>query len=301
MGESRLEANRLHADEAIQVFDALSQSTRFETYRLLLRYVPFGLPAGDIARLLAVPHNTMSTHLSQLERAGLVTARRDGRSIIYAASVRPSASVLAGLLGEMGFAPGPRRGGLPDAFPQLRPVPDNDRVYNVLLVCTGNSARSIMAEAILAREGRGRFRAFSAGNRPRGAPHPAAMSLLASLGYRTEQLVSKDWESFAAPDAPVMDFVITTCDAAAEEGCPPFTGHPLQAHWGLPDPALVEGAEAEVRAAFVDTYRRLASRIAAFVNLPIEELDLATLKERLAAIGAMEGATKMALEGRIAA
>lgn len=291
----------LHAEEAIRIFDALSQGTRFETYRLLLRYVPFGLPAGDIARLLAVPHNTMSTHLSLLERAGLVSARRQGRSVIYAASVGPGASALGGLLAEMGVSPLPGPGVLPDAFPQVRPVPDNDRAYNVLIICTGNSARSLMAEAILAREGRGRFHAFSAGSRPHGAPHPEALSLLDGLGYDTGLLASKDWNTFAVADAPAMDFIITTCDHAAGEECPPFPGHPLTAHWGLPDPAAVTGSETEVRAAFVETYRRLAARVTAFVNLPFETLDLARLKERVAEIGRMEGATSLTLEGRLAA
>lgn len=286
-----------NADDAIKVFDALAQPTRLETYRLLLRYMPYGLPAGDIARLLAVPHNTMSTHLSLLERAGLLTARREGRSIIYAANVAPAAPPLASLMGEMGFTATPRRGGLVSSFPQVRTAAANDRVYNVLLVCSANSARSVIAEAILNREGRGRFRAFSAGSRPKGKPHPAVISLLQSLGYETDGLSSKSWSGFATKDAPEMDFVITTCDTAAGEQCPAFPGHPLQAHWGLPDPALVKGSEAEQRAAFVATYRRLASRMSAFVNLPFAELDLATLKDRIAEIGRMEGATELTLSG----
>lgn len=292
---------RLEAEEATRIFDALSQGTRFETYRLLLRYAPFGLPAGDIARLLAVPHNTMSTHLSLLERAGLVSARRQGRSVIYAASLGAGASVLGGLLAEMGFPPVPRPGVLADVFPQVRPIPDNDRPYNVLLICTGNSARSLMAEAILAREGRGRFQAFSAGSRPRAEPQSEAVSLLAGLGYDTSRITTKDWYAFVAADAPSMDFIITICDQSAGEECPPFPGHPLIAHWGLPDPAAVKGSEAEVRAAFVETYRRLAARVTTFVNLPFETLDLARLKERVAEIGRMEGATSLTLEGRLAA
>lgn len=291
---------KLNADDAIRVFDALAQPTRLETYRLLLRYVPYGLPAGDIARLLAVPHNTMSTHLALLERAGLLAARRDGRSIIYAANVDAAAPHLAALMSEMGLTVTPRRDGIARAFPQVRTVAANDRVYNVLLVCSANSARSLIAEAVLNREGRGRFRAFSAGSRPRGEPHPVALSLLQSLGYETDGLASKSWNGFAGDEAVEMDFVITTCDAAAGEPCPTFPGHPLQAHWGLPDPILVTGTEAEQRAAFVTTYRRLASRISAFVNLPFSELDLATLKARIADIGRMEGATEMTLSGAAA-
>ena len=286
-----------NADDLITVFDALAQPTRLEAYRLLLRYVPYGLPAGDIARLLAVPHNTLSTHLSLLERAGLLTARREGRSILYAANAAPAAPLLGALMAEMGYGTTPRAGGPAVAFPQLRGTPANDRVYNVLLVCSANSARSLIAEAILNREGRGRFRAFSAGSRPRGTPHPAALALLASLGYETEGLASKSWDGFAGADAPGMDFLITTCDAAAGEPCPAFPGHPLQAHWGLPDPLLVTGGEAAQRAAFLTTYRRLAARISAFVNLPFEDLDLAGLKEAVAQIGRMEGATDLTLSG----
>lgn len=288
---------KLNADGAIRVLDALAQPTRLETYRLLLRYMPYGLPAGDVARLLAVPHNTMSTHLALLERAGLLSARREGRSIIYAANAAAAAPLLSALLSEMGFTVTSRRGGITSAFPQVRMPAANDRVYNVLLVCSANSARSLMAEAILNREGRGRFRAFSAGSQPRGTPHPTALSLLQSLGYETDGLASKSWNGFASQDAEQMDFIITTCDAAAGEHCPAFPGHPLQAHWGLPDPALVKGTEVEQRAAFVSTYRRLVSRISVFVNLPFSELDLATLKDRIAEIGRMEGATELTLSG----
>lgn len=288
-------------DDVTRIFDALSQSTRIEAFRLLLRARPYGLPAGDIARLLAVPHNTMSTHLALLERAGLVSARRDGRSVIYAASLSQTVSALGHLLGEMGLSVVAPTGTLEPAFPQVRPSAANDGVYNVLLVCSGNSARSVMAEAILNREGKGRFRAFSAGSRPKAKPHPMALSLLQSLGYETSGLASKSWEAFAADDAPAMDFIITTCDAAAREFCPDFPGHPLRAHWGLPDPTLIAGAEAEQRAAFLATYRHLAARITAFVNLPFQELDLARLKERLADIGAMDGATELTRDGRAAA
>lgn len=295
-----MDQTRLNADDATRIFDALSQGTRFETYRLLLRYVPYGLPAGDIARLLAVPHNTMSVHLGVLERAGLVTSRREGRSILYAASLAAAGPVLGQLMAEMGFAISPRRGSGSAAFPQLRPAAGNDRVYNVLLVCSANSARSLIAEALLNREGRGRFRAFSAGSRPKPKPHPMALDLLRSLGYDTASLASKSWDGFAGQHAPQMDFIITTCDAAAGEICPAFPGHPLQAHWGLPDPILVKGSEAEQKAAFLATYRRLAVRVSAFVNLPFEELDLASLKERIGEIGRMEGATDLTLSGQAA-
>jgi arsenate reductase len=157
-----------------------------------------------------------------------------------------------------------------------------------------------MAEAILTREGAGRITAFSAGSQPKRKPDPRAIAILNDLGYDTAALRSKSWDEFATSAAPTMDFILTVCDAAAGETCPHWPGHPLVAHWGIPDPATVEGTDAEKRAAFMETYRRLVARVTAFVNLDIERLDLASLKEQLFAIGAMEGATKMALIGKAA-
>jgi protein-tyrosine-phosphatase len=156
---------------------------------------------------------------------------------------------------------------------------------NLLFLCTGNSARSIIAEAIVNREGRGRFRAFSAGSMPKGAVHPQALNLLQSLHYPTESLRSKSWEEFAAPDAPKLDFVFTVCDNAAAEVCPIWPGQPMTAHWGVPDPAAVDGAPAEIGAAFADTYRMLNSRISLFMNLPLAALDKLSLQRLLDEIG----------------
>jgi arsenate reductase len=158
-------------------------------------------------------------------------------------------------------------------------------VYNVLFICTGNSARSILAEAILNREGKGRFRAFSAGSQPRGVVNPHALTLLKGLGYDTSGFRSKSWEEFAAPGAPAMDFIFTVCDDAAGETCPVWPGHPATAHWGVPDPAAARGSPAEVQLAFDDAYRMLATRIGIFVNLRIDRLDALSLREHLHAIG----------------
>ncbi|MCB1310452.1 MAG: arsenate reductase ArsC [Sedimentitalea sp.] len=158
-------------------------------------------------------------------------------------------------------------------------------VYNVLFLCTGNSARSILAEAILTREGQGRFRAFSAGARPGPAPHPYTLDLLTGLNHDTSFARSKSWDAFAAPDAPKMDFVFTICDSAAAEECPFWPGQPVTAHWGLPDPARAEGTEAERRLTFAETYRVLRARIAAFTSLPLVTLDRMTLQRRLDDIG----------------
>ncbi len=159
------------------------------------------------------------------------------------------------------------------------------RTIRVLFVCTGNSARSIMAEAILNREGRGRFRAFSAGSQPKGALHPYALDLLRMMGHDAGLARSKSWGEFAGPDAPRMDFVFTVCDGAAAETCPVWPGQPMTAHWGVPDPATAEGTEAEKRFAFDDAYRMLATRISLFVSLPIGSIDRLALAGRLKAIG----------------
>lgn len=166
-----------------------------------------------------------------------------------------------------------------------------DRLYNVLFLCTGNSARSIIAECVLAREGAGRFRAFSAGSQPKGEVHPYALDVLRLRNYPTSELRSKSWDEFARPDAPKMDFVFTVCDNAAEEVCPVWPGQPMTAHWGVPDPAAVEGTEAVKRAAFAETVKLMTNRISVFVNLPLDRLDRLTLQKRVSDIGARDGAT----------
>lgn len=161
----------------------------------------------------------------------------------------------------------------------------SDQVFNVLFLCTGNSARSIIAEAILNREGKGRFRAFSAGSHPKGEVHPYTIQLLKTANHDVSAARSKSWEEFAAPDAPKMDFVFTVCDDAANEACPVWPGQPMTAHWGVPDPAAVEGTDAEKHLAFADTYRMLNNRISIFVNLPMKSLDRLALQKRLDEIG----------------
>jgi arsenate reductase len=157
--------------------------------------------------------------------------------------------------------------------------------YNVLFLCTGNSARSILAECVLNRLGRRKFRAYSAGSFPKGAVHPFALELLKRQDYPTDQLRSKSWDEFAVPGAPRLDFVFTVCDNAANEVCPIWPGQPMTAHWGMPDPAAAEGNEAECALAFANTLRMLNNRIGAFVNLPIKSLDKLSLQKRLQEIG----------------
>ena len=169
-----------------------------------------------------------------------------------------------------------------------------DKIYNVLFLCTGNSARSILAEVILNRAGKGRFRAFSAGSQPKHHVNPHTLDLLRHLGHDTSQLRSKSWSEFAVAGAPELDFVFTVCDNAAGEACPFWPGQPMTAHWGIPDPAAAQGSEAEIAAAFNDAYRMLERRIELFLALPLAKLDNMVLTRRVKDIGAGEGATAMA-------
>lgn len=166
-----------------------------------------------------------------------------------------------------------------------------DNLYNVLFLCTGNSARSIMAESILRKDGAGRFRAFSAGSSPKGVVHPLALRTLDRMDYPTDGMRSKSWLEFAAADAPVMDFVFTVCDNAAGEACPVWPGQPMTAHWGIEDPVVVQGTELEKQAAFVTAFRYLKNRIGTFVSLPLRSIDKLSLGTKLREIGRSEGAT----------
>jgi protein-tyrosine-phosphatase len=170
--------------------------------------------------------------------------------------------------------------------------PTNKDPLNVLFLCTGNSARSIMAECIMNREGKGKFRGYSAGSHPRGEIHPLALNLLRRTNYDITKLRSKSWDEFATPDAPKLDFVFTVCDDAAAEICPIWPGQPMTAHWPLPDPARVEGTDGERHYAFADTMRMLNQRISIFVNLPLDALSRLSLQQHLEKIGKIGAVTK---------
>jgi arsenate reductase (thioredoxin) len=171
-----------------------------------------------------------------------------------------------------------------------------DHPFNVLFLCTGNSARSIMAEAILNKLGHGKFHAYSAGSQPKGRVNPHTILLLQSLGYDTSGFRSKSWNEFAKPGAPALDFAFTVCDNAAGETCPVWPGQPMTAHWGVPDPAEAKGSPAEIALAFKDAYRMLFQRIGVFTALPIRSLDQLSLQQRLKEIGRMDGAMAKAKE-----
>jgi arsenate reductase len=167
-----------------------------------------------------------------------------------------------------------------------------DRVFNVLFLCTGNSARSILAESILRKDGRGRFKSFSAGSYPKGKVNPLALKVLNAFDYPTENTRSKSWDEFAVAGAPQMDFVFTVCDDAAAEVCPVWSGQPMTAHWGIEDPAAVIGTDVEKERAFNQAFRFLKNRITAFMALPIKSLDHLALGKSLKEIGRMDGATR---------
>ncbi|HTR13028.1 MAG TPA: arsenate reductase ArsC [Roseiarcus sp.] len=173
-----------------------------------------------------------------------------------------------------------------------------DRAFNVLFLCTGNSARSILAESILRRDGGGRFNAYSAGSHPKGAVNPLALKVLEAYRYPTDGFRSKSWDEFVKPGAPDLDFVFTVCDSAAGEACPVWPGQPMTAHWGIEDPAAVEGTDIQKEAAFVTAFKYLRNRISIFTSLPIASLDSLTLGAKLRAIGGMDGATRRAREVR---
>lgn len=277
----------MNPSDASGLLAALANPHRLTAFRLLADRGARGIGAGELAGHLGLSASALSFHLSQLEAAGLAEGRRQGRRISY--RLRPSR-----VRDLMTFLSADCCAGRPElCAPPFAHGLDKDesespmesRPFNTLFLCTGNSARSILAEALLARHGGGRFRAFSAGSRPRGEVHPYALQLLESHGFDTTGLRSKSWDEFAAADAPKMDFVFTVCDDAASEVCPVWPGQPMTAHWGVPDPAAATGREAEVRLAFSEAYRMLQNRIQVLTALPFESLSRLGLQRKLEEIG----------------
>lgn len=263
---------------------ALSHPQRLGVFRLLVRRCPDALPAGDICKVLGLKASTASVYLSVLTRAGLITQTRAGTSLRYALNPDAARMMMSDLFldccrGRPDLCPP-----LPDADMLKRPeMPDHK--FNVLFICTGNSARSIFAEAILRDTAGDRFNAFSAGTRPRSELNPLAVEMLTSKGLPTEDLRAKTVSEFQDPDAPKLDFVFTVCDRVADEECPAWEGQPISAHWGLPDPVKAEGTEAERRLAFQHTYAMMWHRIRAFTALPLEALDRISLQRQVDDIG----------------
>ena len=286
----------MELSDAAAAFAALSVDTRLNLMRCLLAARPSGMPAGDLAASLGLPASTASFHLAALERAGLTQSTRQGRQIIHA--VR-----FLGLRQLLGFLTETCCGGRPelcgDIARLLPPLPEEHRgmtpAFNVLFLCTHNSARSIMAEAILARLARGRFRAYSAGSDPIAAPNPEALDRLHAFGHDIAALRSKSWHEFTGPDAPRMDFVITLCDALDGPTCPDFGELAVTAAWPLPDPQKFTGSAVERSAMLNELYAGLSRRIEIFTALPFASLDRIALKARL---DELAGGTLVPVGGR---
>ncbi len=272
--------------EIAAAFGALSQETRLELMRVLMAAGPTGLPAGELATRLGVPASTLSFHLAALERAGLTQWTRQGRQIVHAARV-------AGMRNILSFLTEACCSGRPElcgdiarliTFPPEE-VPGMAGSFNVLFVCTHNSARSIMAEAILQRVGAGRFNAYSAGSTPVGQPLPEVIEKLRLLGYDVANLRSKSWDQFIGPNAPRMDFVIALCDTLEGQVCPDFGELAVTGAWPLPDPAKFSGSAAERSTLLNELYSSLKRRVDIFTSLPFASLDRMAMKARLDEIG----------------
>jgi len=272
----------METDQAALGFTALGQTTRLELLRLLLSVGPNGLAAGEVAQRLGVPPSSLSFHLRSLEQAGLIAPTRQGRTLVYAAQIHR-------LRGLIGFLADACCGGDPARCGDIALLLDPSRrefamspAFNVLFLCTHNSARSILAEALLTQIGQGRFHAYSAGSDPSpSGPMPEVISQLSALGHDVSALRSKSWDEFTGPDAPRMDFVITLCDTMIGQTCPDFGGTEVTGAWPLPDPQKFTGNAAERATLLNELYAALRRRIEIFVNLPLASLDRIALKARL--------------------
>lgn len=267
---------------AAQAFATLGHPGRLAVFRLLMRFAPHGVRPTEIAQALHLKQNTLSHHLADLTVAGLVRVARQGRSLLYSVDL----DTTEGLIGYLALDVGRAR---PDLLPPLlsarKDAAMRDTDFDVLFICSGNSARSIFAEALLRDLGKGKFQSFSAGTRPNSELNPFALEVLRRNGHDTEGLRAKHISEFQKPGSIVMDFVFTVCDTAAAEECPPWPGQPITGHWGLPDPVKATGTDAEKALVFAQTYATLRRRISAFVALPFESLTRLALQSRVDAIG----------------
>jgi len=271
-------------NEILTRLSALSHPQRMAVYRLLMRRYPDEVPAGEIARALDLKNSTASVYLSALLDCGLATQRRAGTSLLYAAAMPAVREVMAFLVNDCCR-------GRPDLCPSpsslLEETDMTNRKFNVLFLCTGNSARSIFAEALLRDLAGDRFAVYSAGTNPASTLNPLAVDMLRAKGHDTGSLRAKSAEEFRQPGAPVMDFVFTVCDQAANESCPPWPGQPVSGHWGVPDPVKAEGTPAQRALAFQQAYGALRKRVEAFAALPLTTLDAISLQKAIDAIAAL--------------
>lgn len=273
----------MESDIATQLA-TLGHPQRLAVFRLLMRRYPDQVPAGDIAQAMGVKPSTLSAYLSALVQAGLVRQHRVGTSLRYTIDMSGVQHLLADLLVGCCL-------GRPDLCPPaLMTLPNGvtpmaHRPYNVLFICTGNSARSIFAESILRKQAGDRFNAFSAGTRPYSELNPVALDVLRAKGHDIDVLRAKNVSEFSGPDAPHLDFVFTVCDRAANEECPAWEGQPVSAHWGMPDPVKADGTEAQKSLAFQHAYGALRNRIIAFAALPFDQLDRIALQQAVDDLG----------------
>lgn len=273
----------MEKNRAAHAFATLGHPGRLAVFRLLMRFAPQGVRPTEIAGALDMKPNTLSHHLSDLTASGLVGVTRHGRSLFYSVDLETAEALIGYLALDVGRA-------RPDLLAPListrKEATMHHPDFDVLFICSGNSARSIFAEALLRDLGQDRFRAHSAGTRPNTALNPFALEVLRRNGHDTASLRSKHISEFQQPGSPVMDFVFTVCDTAAAEECPPWPGQPITGHWGLPDPVKATGTDAEKALVFAQTYAALRRRILAFVALPFESLSRLSLQSHVDAIGA---------------
>lgn len=272
----------MEQDRALHAFATLGHPGRLAVFRLLMRFAPKAVRPTEIAAALALKTNTLSHHLADLTACGLCKVERDGRSLYYSVDLDTTEALIGYLALDVGRA---RPELLSQLVPGGRAVARPDSGFAVLFLCSGNSARSIFAEALLRDLGAGRFQAFSAGTTPNAAPNPMALDVLRRNGHDVTGLRAKPLAEFQQPGAAGMGFVFTVCDTAAAEECPPWPGQPITGHWGLPDPVKATGSDAERALVFAQTYAALRRRIAAFVALPFESLNRLSLQSRVDAIG----------------
>lgn len=276
------------AGAAIEGFASLAQPTRLRALRLLLAAHPESLAAGEIAKACEVPHNTMSNHLAILTRAGLVAVEKDGRAMNYRADANGFRGLIDFLARDCCSGKPELCGLLPDHRTPPSEEPATDVVtpaFNVLFLCTHNSARSIMAEALLQKIGRGRFHAYSAGSDPAAAPVPEVLERLTHLGHDVAHLRCKSWDEFTGPEAPRMDFVIALCDTPQGQFCPDLGTKFVTGAWPLPDPTQFTGSASERTTLLNELYAMIRRRIEIFISLPFAALDRLALKARLDEIG----------------
>lgn len=266
--------------EVAEQLSLLGHPQRLAVFRLLMRRYPDRIPAGELAAVLQIKASTMSAYLSALMRSGLIEQQRDGTSLLYAIN-------MAAVQRFFGYMLSDCCRGRPEICQPISTgsVKMSDRKFNVLFICTGNSARSIFAESIMRDLAGDRFNVYSAGTRPSSELNPFALQVLQDKGHDISRLRAKNVAEFSGDGAPELDFVFTVCNKAANEECPAWDGQPVSGHWGMPDPVKVEGTDAEKALAFQQTYGALRNRIQAFSALPLQSLDRIALQSAVDEIG----------------